>query len=454
MRLERYLAKSHIVDIKSKTLKGALKELLEVSTARLSEKLDRNKLLDALLARESTITTYLGNGVALPHAHIKMKRPFIFAIGRCPEGVQYDGMAEYKEVRLIVLLLAAEGTKNYLNVLSAVARQFQNKHVVDQLLDTEDIKTLRERVFQALGGLLTKPEPLQSRFNRLLLKEAYTIAKAASCNSILIFADTYAGGIEIPRSFPGIKTVMVTRSAPSDRKNELVNVDATIELRAFSDQRLSQLRSAVLIGLTRDIFKNNDRICCVGGIPNSNQLDTVVVVDIEREFQSVLTQESDLLPPTVKVEAVERMLSIATELAVQGREGKPVGCLFVIGDTEKVNTMVKPLVLNPFHGYAEVDRNILNPFMDETIKEFSSIDGAFIIRGNGVIESAGSLIHAPAYYYRDMPSGLGARHSAASAVSMATDCIAIVISASSGQVTLFRHGVMLPLIEKSVGTNL
>ena len=87
--------------------------------------------------------------------------------------------------------------------------------------------------------------------------------------------------------------------------------------------------------------------------------------------------------------------------------------------------------------------------MDETIKEFSSIDGAFVIRGDGVVESAGSLIQA-ADYNHNLPSGLGSRHAAAAAISVATDCIALVVSSSSGQVTLFRRGVMMALTEKRV----
>src|SRR5690606_4365859 len=151
----------------------------------------------------------------------------------------------------------------------------------------------------------------------------------------------------------------------------------------------------------------------------------------------VITRE-DLLPESVKIEVVERMLGIATELAVEGREGRPVGAMFVLGDTGRVNTMVKPLVLNPFYGYREEDRNVLNPFMDETIKEFSVIDGCFVIRGDGVIESAGSLIHTAAEHYENLPSGFGTRHSAAAAITKAADCISICVSASSGQVTLFR----------------
>jgi DNA integrity scanning protein DisA with diadenylate cyclase activity len=160
-----------------------------------------------------------------------------------------------------------------------------------------------------------------------------------------------------------------------------------------------------------------------------------------------------MLPATVKPEVLERVLGIATELAIEGREGRSVGCLFVLGEAARIKPYIKPLVLNPFHGYKEEDRNILNPFMDETVKEYSTLDGAFIIRGDGMLESAGSLIHAPDYAHQ-LPSGLGSRHAAACAISLAADCLAIVVSASTGQVTLFRRGQWLPLIEKGVNRNL
>ena len=227
-----------------------------------------------------------------------------------------------------------------------------------------------------------------------------------------------------------------------------------IGIRTFSRQRLSQLRSAVLIGLTRGLFKYNDSLCCVGGAPGSNRLDTLTVVDVEREFQSVLTQKTDLLPASARVEVIERIMAIAIELSVEGREGRPVGSIFVIGDIDKINTLVKPLILNPFYGYKEEDRNVLNPFMDETIKELSCIDGAFIIRGNGVIESAGALLHAHMQEGSSLPSGFGSRHAAAASVSSITDCVAIVVSASTGQVSLFRKGVMIPLLEKGVAAKL
>ena len=73
----------------------------------------------------------------------------------------------------------------------------------------------------------------------------------------------------------------------------------------------------------------------MGGIPGSNQFDTLAVIDVAQEFSSVLTEEEDLLPSRVAVEVIERILAIASELAVEGREGRPVGCLFVVATLKR-----------------------------------------------------------------------------------------------------------------------
>jgi DNA integrity scanning protein DisA with diadenylate cyclase activity len=66
-----------------------------------------------------------------------------------------------------------------------------------------------------------------------------------------------------------------------------------------------------------------------------------------------------------------------------------------------------------------------------------------------VVEAAGALIQA-ADYNHALPSGLGSRHAAAAAISVAADCIALTVSSSTGQVTLFRRGVMMSLTEKKI----
>ncbi len=445
MRLDKIIARNRVIDLRSVDLEGALQELIAASAAKFPD-LKPESLLRGLLARESTMTTYLGLGVALPHVRLKMSRRYILAVGRSRVGIRHDGAMADERVHLIVMLIAGERARDYLQVLAAIARQVRERDLVDGLVNAADLDVLYERLLGGFGGI--RPvQTQQNRINRLMFREAECVAKGADCGAIMVFGDTFVGGIEPGVLRSKLKTILVTRNLiePSEDQKDF---SETIQVRSFSSQRMAQLRSAILVALTRGVIAFTDRICCLGGMTGSNQFDTLVVVDIEREFQTLLTgQMADLLPEDVKPEVLERVIAVATELAVEGREGRPVGCLFVVGDNEKVFALTKPLVLNPFFGYKEEDRNILNPFMDETVKEFSSIDGAFVIRGDGVVESAGSLIQATDSNF-NLPGGLGSRHAAAAAISVAANCIALVVSSSTGQVTLFRRGIMLPLTEK------
>ncbi len=394
------------------------------------------------------MTTYLGHGVALPHLRVKMSRRYVFAVGRSKQGIQYEGTKKGEKVHLILLMLAGDTAKNYLNVLASVARLVKDKEFIDSLIDAPDEGALCDRLISGFGGLQAAASKHQgSSINKLMFNQAMRIAKGAGCHTIAVFGDTVVSTpITPPEGFNESKTVLVTRRA-KEGEGENSAYDDIIQVRSFSKGRLAQARSAFLVGMTRGIFDVNDKICCVGGIPSSDQFDTVVVIDMRNEFRALLADQESFLPSDVSPEVLERVIGIAMELSVEGREGRPVGTLFVLGDTKMVESMTKPLVLNPFHGNKDEDRNVLNPFMDETVKEFSGLDGAFVIRGDGVLMSAGSLIHAPDYLHA-LPSGFGPRHAAAAAISVAAECLSIVVSSSTGQVTVFRNGIALPLMEK------
>jgi len=452
MKLDKIIARSRIIDLRSTDMKGALTELLAVSATKFPD-LKQDVLLRGLLQRESTMTTYLGSGVALPHVRVKMGRRYILAIGRSREGIHNENTVDDEKIHLIFMLLADEKARDYLQLLASIARLLKDEDLVRAALQAPTTSDIFDRLVAGFGGILAKPvQAQQNRINRLMIYEADRVAKGAGCGAIMVFGDTFVGGIEPGAWFPKSKTILVTRNLVElDDDEGDGHFAGVIQVRSYSSGRLAQLRSAMFVALTRGMISFSDRVCCVGGIAGSNQFDTVVIVDVEREFQTLLTGHADLMPDDVKPEVLERVIAIATELAVEGREGKPVGCLFVLGDAPKVEKLIKPLVLNPFYGYKEEDRNILSPFMDETVKEFSSIDGAFVIRGDGVVSSAGSLIQA-ADSDHILPSGLGSRHAAAAAISVATECISIVVSSSTGQVTLFRRGVMLPLTERKLGS--
>jgi diadenylate cyclase len=140
------------------------------------------------------------------------------------------------------------------------------------------------------------------------------------------------------------------------------------------------------------------------------------------------------------VRVVEAVMQIAADLAKEGREKSPVGALFVVGDTERVLKHSRQVVLNPFQGHPPQDRSVLDSRTWETVKEFAQIDGAIVVRDDGVVEAAGRYIEVrdPT----DLPSGLGGRHLAAAAVTTETKAIAVTVS-ETGVVRIFSDGRIL-----------
>jgi diadenylate cyclase len=134
------------------------------------------------------------------------------------------------------------------------------------------------------------------------------------------------------------------------------------------------------------------------------------------------------------------VVSLASELSRQGREGKPAGTIFVIGEYETVRDYCKQLIINPFGGLDDHERSILDAGLSETIKEFSKIDGAYIIENSGKIRSGGTYLSVPPHHIRLQP-GLGARHAAALGITLAAPVASVVLSESTGQIRIYWDGL-------------
>jgi len=288
---------------------------------------------------------------------------------------------------------------------------------------------------------------LDHRVTGALLDHVAGIADA--CAAAAVFVSEEAVGSRSLSWPPGFRrrVVYMTTCATED---ELGGGDGIcIKLPDVPLTRMGQIKIAVFLAVTRGIVAGGDVIVFLSGVAGSGMLDMLFVTQIDREAEMfAFLPEGQPLPEAMHAEVLARVVDIATEIGVEGREGKPVGALFVIGDATKVLTLSRPLVLNPFRGYDERERNVLDVAIEETIKEFSAIDGAFVIRGDGVIEACGVLLKTLASGGAELHQGLGARHHVAAGITAVTDSIAISISESTGTVTIFRGGQMVTEIEK------
>ena len=138
---------------------------------------------------------------------------------------------------------------------------------------------------------------------------------------------------------------------------------------------------------------------------------------------------------------IESVLSISKELCQEGREGKKIGTTFIIGRRDDVVKHTRQLIINPFTGYADDERSIMDPGLRETIKEFSQLDGAFVIDNDGTIITAGAYITANTDNI-EIPNGFGTRHRSAAAITKETDAIAVVIS-ESNSIRVLKDGKII-----------
>jgi diadenylate cyclase len=143
----------------------------------------------------------------------------------------------------------------------------------------------------------------------------------------------------------------------------------------------------------------------------------------------------------VNARVLEQTVALAVQIAREGREGRKIGTLFVVGDSETVLRRSKPMILDPLLGHPDESKHINDPDVRETLKELAQLDGAFVVSDEGVVLSAARYIDAVSDRL-NVPLGLGSRHMAAASVSKQTGAVAVAVSENS-TVRMFDDGELV-----------
>ena len=104
------------------------------------------KFLAEVIAREEVHTTFMGNGVALPHARTDLVTTLSLGIGRSVEGVPFGEKGELAHL-IFVIGVPKKMINNYLVCVGALARLTKVEETRMALLQTESaaefVETLR-----------------------------------------------------------------------------------------------------------------------------------------------------------------------------------------------------------------------------------------------------------------------------------------------------------------------
>lgn len=143
----------------------------------------------------------------------------------------------------------------------------------------------------------------------------------------------------------------------------------------------------------------------------------------------------------INIHTLEEVIVLAVEIAREGREGRKVGTMFVVSDSDEVLERSRCLILDPLGCHPSSRKHIEDPNLRETVKELAQLDGAFVVSDDGVVLSACRYIDASSEEI-DLPLGLGSRHMAAASITKETNAIAVVVSESS-IVRVFDNGEII-----------
>ena len=282
-----------------------------------------------------------------------------------------------------------------------------------------------------------------------MVETACTIAKKTRSQGVLLYADMFEDYEALAKIGQEKQTELILAIQDDASFTDANSVfKKVLRIPDVPLGRINQVKMAVIQALSKGLVKKGDKWVCLSGIPQSKSLDNLLILEFGKEFEIISSSDLPVLFEIVMPEVFETVLNLALELSSEGKEGrKPIGTIFVLGRHEEVFKFSHPMVINPFQGYPEEERNILDPRLRETVKEFSSIDGAFIFREDGVILAAGRHLDASGENI-EIPLGLGSRHRAAAGITRLTDALAIVISEGTGGVRIFHHGKIFMEIEK------
>jgi DNA integrity scanning protein DisA with diadenylate cyclase activity len=289
-----------------------------------------------------------------------------------------------------------------------------------------------------------RPQKFGKQF-ATILELAVKLAEADEADALLLM-------VEGPTDWEAVK-----RTVGNQRL--LIAADVAEEVAGAAEQQLpvvlldmpdapvsDKLAQALLEAVADEMLAPGASVVAVYSGFDAAKIDSISFLRLHEHLGRLTTRDLQRIETQVPLDTLKTVVDLAIDIGREGREGKPVGTMFVIGDTRRVLAQSHPAGYDPVKGYSRKERNLNDPRNRDAIKEIAQLDGAFIVAKDGTVEASCRLIDtAPVEI--TLSKGLGARHWAGAAISNNTKAVAVVVSESNGTVRIFQNGEVVLRIE-------
>ena len=278
-----------------------------------------------------------------------------------------------------------------------------------------------------------------------LLAVARRMTESAKAEAILVLLDGPTDWSRLKR-LAGKGKLVLAANAPEHLAGAEKAGLTTVLMDMPESPTYERLTQAVLEAVADDLLTAGSSVVALYSGFDTDTVDSLSVINLDEHLNRLTGRDLRQLETRVPLDTLKIVVDLAVEIGRDGREGKPVGTLFVVGDSRKVLACSRPAGFDPMRGYSRKERNLDDPRVREGVKEIAQMDGALIVSADGVVEAACRYLDCSAADVT-LSKGLGARHWAGAAISRATNAVAVTVSETNGTVRIFHNGEVVLRIE-------
>lgn len=144
MTLGNLLSNDQILpEMRATERRAAIEELVDMLVSKALIRIeDRDAVLSALWAREDTMSTGIGFGIAIPHASSDRVSNVVAAFGRSSKGIEFDAL-DNAPVRFVVLFVVPKDQfQTHLRTLAAIAKFLNDRNIREKLGTAESSEAI------------------------------------------------------------------------------------------------------------------------------------------------------------------------------------------------------------------------------------------------------------------------------------------------------------------------
>ena len=292
--------------------------------------------------------------------------------------------------------------------------------------------------------------PPTLRTDEELAQMVIRIAQTAPADAVICATETGSLAACVHKLSHQVRVIAATNNAETYDALTEKGLE-TIQLPIRAIDRHNQVRHMLSVALRSQRISVGDLVLCALGhnVYRKEKGDLIVLADVETDIEYLAVSDLLKLTDGIRPSVLEIAINVACKIGQISRSGKNIGTIIMLGDSVEVLKGSKQLIPNPFQGHEDAARRLTDSDTQNAIIELSKLDGAFVLRGDGFIQSAGTFL-ATFDVEVKIPSGFGARHMAAAAVTKRTAATAIVVSATDGHVRAFSGGAMVLQLDPNV----